>query len=236
MRIAATADLHCRVNSVNLVDDLFPDLSSQADVLVIAGDLTDTGLPEEAAVLAEQLQRLPLPVLAVLGNHDHESGKAAELKKILADHEVIILDGSTHQIGSTGFIGTKGFCGGFGSNLVQPFGESALKQFIRTAIDEVIQLESALTGLSCPQRLAVLHYAPIRDTLIGEPDELFAFLGSSRLGDALDRQGVDVIVHGHAHHGHPQGTTGANIPVYNVSRFVQASHHQQNYLMIELGD
>ena len=236
MRIAALGDVHCRVNTTDLVNQLLPDIEQKADVLVVAGDLTDTGLPKEAEVLVEQLKRLSIPVIAVLGNHDHESSKEKEIHHILANSGVIMLDGSAHQIGDVGFIGTKGFCGGFGNNVVDPFGETELKRFIQHGIDEVIRLERALDELTCPYRVAVLHYAPVKETLFGEPEELFAFLGCSRMADALDRKRVDLIVHGHAHHGSPNGKTKGEIPVYNVSQFVQKQHNGQSYCLFELGE
>lgn len=236
MRIAAIGDVHCRVNTTDLVNQLLPDVEEKADVLVIAGDLTDTGLPKEAEVLCKQLKRLTIPVITVLGNHDHESNHPKEIHRILVETGVIVLDGSVHQIGEVGFVGTKGFCGGFGSNVVDPFGEQELKKFIRHGIDEVIRLERALDAVTCRYRIAVLHYAPIRETLHGEPEELFAFLGCSRLADALDRQRVDLVVHGHAHHGFPEGKTKAEIPVFNVSRFVQQQHNGQSYRLFELGE
>jgi Icc-related predicted phosphoesterase len=134
-----------------------------------------------------------------------------------------------------GFVGTKGFCGGFGSSLVQPFGEAALKKFIRTSIDEAANLESCITQLQgCEHKVVILHYAPIRETLEGEPPELFPFLGTSRLANAIDPHGADVILHGHAHQGSPSGKTPGNIPVYNVSRFVQMTHTGKPYCMIDL--
>ncbi len=235
MRIAATGDLHCRVNTTDLVEQLLPGIESKAEVLLLAGDLTDTGLTREAEVLCEQLKRLKMPVITVLGNHDHESGYADQIAEILRENQIIVLDGTAHRIGEVGFIGTKGFCGGFGGNLVEPFGETELKKFIRHGIDEVIRLEKAMEEVNSRYRLAVLHYAPIKETLQGEEPELFAFLGSSRLADALDRSGVDLAIHGHAHHGYPTGRTTSSIPVHNVSRFVQQQHTGQAYCILELG-
>jgi Icc-related predicted phosphoesterase len=235
MRIAATGDIHCRVDTKELISQLLGEIQKEADVLVLTGDLTDTGYPEEAEVLLPQLQMLGIPVVATLGNHDHESGKAAEIKHMLREGGVMILDGTVVEIGGVGFAGTKGFCGGFGENLVQPFGEEALKTFIHTGIDEAIALENALARLTtCRHRVAVLHYAPIKGTLIGESPEIYAFLGSSRLANAIDRRGVDVIFHGHAHHGCPDGRTAKNIPVHNVSRFVLLNHTGKPYSVVEI--
>lgn len=236
MRIAATADLHCRILSTDLIATLMPDIQHEADALVLAGDLTDTGQPEEAVVLAEQLKALSMPVITVLGNHDHEGGKEDEIRGILLKAGVIVLQGSAFEIGPVGFVGAKGFSGGFGGNMIQPFGEKPLKKFIRDGINEAIALENALSNLECEFTLALMHYSPVKETLAGESTELYAFLGSERLGQALDRFGVNVAVHGHAHHGSPTGHTAAQIPVHNVSRYVQAHYFNKSYCIIELGE
>jgi Icc-related predicted phosphoesterase len=180
-----------------------------------------------------ELKPLKLPIVAVLGNHDHESDQAERLTDMLCDAGVTVLDGTVAEIDGVGFVGTKGFCGGFDRLFIQPFGERALKQFMQASLDEAVRLENALAKLDCPHKVAVLHYSPIRATVEGEPPELFAFLGSSRLANALDRLGVDVIFHGHAHHGSPYGTTPSGIPVHNVCRFVQQRHHRRNYVVYE---
>jgi Icc-related predicted phosphoesterase len=236
MKIAAIADLHCRINYEEKMDEILEGVAGNADVLVMAGDLTDTGLPEEAETLVSALQKLPMPKIGILGNHDHESGQADEVKRIMEGGGVTILDGSLYEIGEVGFVGTKGFCGGFGSTMVQPFGEEALKTFIRIGIEEAITLENAVAKLHSKYKVAVLHYAPVQDTLQGEPLELHSFLGSQRLGNALDRQKVDVIVHGHAHHGIPEARTSEGIPVHNVSRFVQQAHNGKCFCLIEFDD
>ncbi len=176
-----------------------------------------------------------IPVVAILGNHDHKSGKPKEVSQILSDAGVIMLDGTAYELENVGFVGMKGFCGGFGQNLVQPFGEQALKVFIRTSIDEAVLLENALAKLQhCEHKVAVLHYAPVKDTLQGEPQEIWPFLGTSRLCDALDRRKVDLIVHGHAHHGSPEGKTESGTPVYNVCRFVQETYNHTPYCLFEV--
>ncbi|MFB3903094.1 MAG: metallophosphoesterase [Acidobacteriota bacterium] len=232
MRIAAIADLHCRVNSTLTL--LFEQLEERADLLILAGDLTDTGLPAEMSVLLDELRSFSVPILAVLGNHDHENDKAEELCSMLRDTGILVLEGNAIEIEGVGFIGTKGFCGGFGDRLVQPFGERAIKDFIRIAIDEALTLENAVTKLNTERKVAVLHYAPISQTLAGESPELFPFLGCSRLASALDRHGVDVILHGHAHHGSPEGRTPGGIPVYNVCRFVQQRCCNRAYMVFEV--
>jgi Icc-related predicted phosphoesterase len=234
VKIAATGDLHCRVNSGDEIRNLLHTMAAEADVLTITGDLTDNGMVEEADTLLEQLKGFHIPILTTLGNHDHQNGKAGEIVKRLVSAGVEVLDGTSCEIDGVGFIGTKGFCGGFGKDLVQPFGESALKSFIQVGIDEAAVLENSLKKLTSKHKMAILHYAPIPDTLVGESPQIYPFLGSGRLADALDRYPVDVIVHGHAHNGSPHGKTPGGIPVHNVSRFVQARNHGRPYLIIQL--
>jgi Icc-related predicted phosphoesterase len=235
MRIAAIGDLHCRINTPDLVAGILPDVKKQADVLLLTGDLTDRGLPEEAHSLVQQLSALSLPILAVLGNHDHESEQEEEITRIFTEAGIIMLDNTAYEIDNVGFAGTKGFCGGFGRNVIQPFGEKAIKKFAQTGMKEAVSLEVVLANLECEHKVAVLHYAPILDTLQGEPPEIFAFLGSEHLGVALDRQGVELAVHGHAHHGAPEGKTAGGIPVHNVSRYVQEQNFGQSYRVFEIG-
>lgn len=236
MRIAAIGDLHCRANSTGQIRALLEGVEREADLLVLAGDLTDTGLPIEMEVLVRELQPLHLPIVAVLGNHDHESDQAERLAQMLVDARVNLLDGTVAEIEEIGFVGIKGFAGGFDRFFIQPFGERALKSFIQASLDEAVRLESAITKLDCPHKVAVLHYAPIAQTLEGEPRELYPFLGSSRLANALDRQPVDVILHGHAHHGSPFGHTHGGIPVHNVCRFVRERHGMRPaYHVFEVG-
>jgi Icc-related predicted phosphoesterase len=234
MRIAAIADLHCRADSAGVMRKLLDGVAESADVLVLGGDLTDTGLPAEMQVLLDDIGPLDLPIVAVLGNHDHESNEAPRLAEMLAESGVRLLDGSVVEIGDVGFVGTKGFCGGFDGRMVQPFGEQALKRFIQASIDEAVQLESATTKLDCRAVVGVLHYAPVSSTLEGEPLELWPLLGTSRLANALDRHGVRAIIHGHAHHGAPEGRTPGGAPVYNVSRFVHSRHGLPPYRVFEV--
>jgi Icc-related predicted phosphoesterase len=234
LRIAAIGDFHCRTSSPEFIATLLDGVENDADVLILAGDLTDTGLPAEMEAVISQLKHISLPIMAVLGNHDHESDKAEDLEEMLRSADVCVLDGTLNEIDDVGFVGTKGFCGGFDNLFVQPFGERALKDFIQASIEESIRLENALAKLDCQHKVAVLHYAPIRETLEGEPLELYPFLGSSRLENALDRHGVDVIFHGHAHHGSDHGKTRADIPVFNVSRFVQSRSGGKAYCLYEI--
>jgi Icc-related predicted phosphoesterase len=191
-----------------------------ADVIALAGDLADYGLPEEAQILAHELSvvlKAKVPVVAVLGNHDYESGHADAVKNILCEAGVTVLDGDAVEIKGIGFAGVKGFCGGFGRRALEPWGERAVKSFVQEALDEALKLESALARLRSPNRIALLHYAPIQETVEGEPPEIFPFLGSTRLEDPINRYPVDAVLHGHAHHGRPEGRTSGHVPVYNVS-------------------
>jgi Icc-related predicted phosphoesterase len=197
---------------------LLSQASEQADVLLLGGDLTDYGRPEEARLLAKALATYAkLPLLAVLGNHDYESGKPEEVREILCDAGIIMLDGESYEVHGIGFAGVKGFAGGFGQWALQPWGEAAIKHFVREAVDEALKLESALAKLRTPQRVALLHYSPIQDTVEGEAPVIFPFLGSSRLEEPLNRYAVAAVFHGHAHQGAPEGHTTSGIAVYNVA-------------------
>jgi Icc-related predicted phosphoesterase len=217
MRLAATADLHCpRIPPEVLAKHLAPAVDA-ADILLLAGDLTDRGVEEEARALARVLATVKMPIVAVLGNHDYESGRPDVVKAVLAEVGVHVLDGDSVEIKGVGFAGVKGFAGGFGARALQPWGEETFKAFVREAVDEALHLESALAKLRTPQRVALLHYSPIEETVKGEPPEIYPFLGSSRLEEPLTRYPVDAVVHGHAHHGTPEGRTRNDVPVYNVA-------------------
>jgi Icc-related predicted phosphoesterase len=216
-RIAALGDIHCTRNSQGAFQTLFSQVDQQADVLILCGDLTDYGLPEEAQVLAKELAVLKIPVLGVLGNHDFESGKHGEVRNILCDTGMLMLDGEAQEVAGVGFAGVKGFGGGFGRAALAPWGEDIIKKFVQEAIDESLKLENSLQRLRTPHRIAILHYAPIQATVEGEPPEIFTFLGSSRLEEPLARYSVTAVFHGHAHRGTFQGHTTSGIPVYNVS-------------------
>jgi Icc-related predicted phosphoesterase len=218
VRIAALADLHCKVGSSGLFQALFTQASQSADVIVICGDLTDHGLPEEAHVLVHEMANArAVPIVAVLGNHDLEAGEGETVKKILCDAGVQLLDGDAVEVRGIGFAGTKGFAGGFGRGTLSAFGESAVKKFVQEAIDEAMKLEAALHRLRMPNRVAVLHYAPVRGTVEGEPPEIFPFLGCSRLEEPLNRYQVTACLHGHAHTGSAESRTTGGAPVYNVA-------------------
>jgi Icc-related predicted phosphoesterase len=217
VRVAALADLHCTKTSQGAFQPLFASISESADALLLAGDLTDYGLPDEARVLAKELTGLRIPVVAVLGNHDVESGKADEVRQILVDAGLVILDGDACELLGIGIAGVKGFGGGFGKRALGPWGEAIIKQFVREAVDEALKLEAALGRLRTDQIVALLHYAPVQSTVEGEPLEIYPFLGSSRLEEPIGRYPVTLVLHGHAHRGQLQGRTQSGVPVYNVS-------------------
>jgi Icc-related predicted phosphoesterase len=218
VRIAAVGDLHhSRAAAQGSLHALFSQISESADILVLCGDLTDYGLPDEARALVREMTSLKIPAVAVLGNHDFESGHQLELREILADTGVVILDGDSTEVLGIGFAGVKGFAGGFGRRALGPWGEDTIKKFVHEAVDEALKLESALARLRNDHLIAVLHYAPIQATVEGEPREIFPFLGCSRLEEPLNRYPVTAVFHGHAHHGQPEGRTATNVPVYNVS-------------------
>lgn len=218
VRIAAVGDLHCTEQSQGQFQPLFRKVVESADVLVLCGDLTDYGLPSEAKVLAQELAVLRMPILAVLGNHDFESGRQQEVRQILTNEaNVVILDGDAREVLGIGFAGGKGFGGGFNRGTLGAWGEPAVKAFVQEAIDEQMKLESALARLRTGRRVAVLHYAPIRGTVENEPPEIFPWLGCSRLEEPINRFPVSAVVHGHAHNGTPEGKTATGVPVYNVS-------------------
>jgi Icc-related predicted phosphoesterase len=218
VRIAALGDVHLGSRGLEPpLQMLFGQISDQADVLALCGDLTDRGDPEEARQMAKVLGSITVPIVAVLGNHDYECGKVSEVTRILCDAGVRVLDGDAQEILGVGFAGVKGFAGGFGRGALGPWGEPLIKQFVREAVDEALKLETALSRLRTPRKVALLHYAPIAATVEGEPREIYPYLGSSRLEEPLSRYPVDVVFHGHAHHGSVEGRTMGDVPVYNVS-------------------
>lgn len=217
MKVATVGDLHCKKTSRGAFEPLFAAMAAAADVVVLCGDLTDYGLPDEARVLVRELAPArAVPIVAVLGNHDYESGEPEQLKAIFTEAGVHLLDGDACEIDGVGFAGAKGMGGGFGVRALQPWGEDIIKRFVREAVDEALKLETALARLATAQRVAVLHYSPIRETVEGEAPEIFPFLGSSRLEEPLLRYPVSAVVHGHAHHGSLKGRTRNGVPVYNV--------------------
>ena len=218
VRIAAISDIHVGKTGQGSLASVFSQISERSDHLVMGGDLTDYGQPDEARVLAREIATsLRVPSVAVLGNHDYEAGKADEVRQILADAGVTVLDGDSCELNGVGFAGVKGFCGGFGRGALGPWGEDIIKSFVREAVNEAFKLESALARLRAPHRVALLHYSPIRATVEGEPLEIFPYLGSSRLEEPLARYPVSAVIHGHAHNGTLEGQTASGVPVYNVA-------------------
>jgi len=224
LRIAAVADIHVKKGSAGALQPLFAKATEEADVILLCGDLTDYGSIEEGKVLAREItSSLRIPAIGVMGNHDVECGHAKELVSILSDAGVTMLDGDSTEIHGVGFAGVKGFAGGFGRRALGAWGEQIIKDFVHEAINESLKLEAALARLRTPQKIAVLHYSPIQATVAGEPLEIVAFLGSSRLEEPLDRYRVNAVFHGHAHRGAPEGRTKSGIPVYNVAMPVLAA-------------
>jgi Icc-related predicted phosphoesterase len=218
VRVAAVGDIHLGGKGLEApLQILFGQVAEHADVLALCGDLTDRGDPDEAKLMAKALATVPVPIVAVLGNHDYECGKVPEVTRILCDAGVHVLDGDAHEVLGIGFAGIKGFAGGFGRRALGPWGEPLIKQFVREALDEALKLETALGRLRTERKVALLHYSPVVGTVEGEPPEIYAYLGSSRLEEPLSRYPVDVVFHGHAHHGAPEGRTRGDVPVYNVS-------------------
>lgn len=217
LRVAAVGDLHCTTATAGTLAPRLAPVGDEADVLVLCGDLTDYGRPDEARVLARELAAARLPILAVLGNHDVESGHGPEVAAILADAGVVVLDGEVREVGGVAFAGIKGFCGGFGRHTLEPWGEPAVKAFVAEAVDEAMKLEKALARVRGVPRVALLHYAPIAGTVAGEPLEIYPFLGSTRLEEPLNRYQVTAVFHGHAHRGAPEARTLGGVPVYNVA-------------------
>jgi Icc-related predicted phosphoesterase len=218
LRIAAVADIHYGKHSRGELHDVFADISQQADLLLLCGDLTDYGLAAEAEELAVDLRAaVRVPMIGVLGNHDFESGEPQLVRDILERAGVTMLQGEAVEVGGVGFAGVCGFGGGFGRRMLNAWGEPLIKQFVQEAVDQALHLEQALGKLQTERRVGVLHYSPIRATVAAEDPEIFPFLGSSRLEEPLNRFRVNAIFHGHAHNGVADGKTSAGIPVYNVS-------------------
>jgi Icc-related predicted phosphoesterase len=237
LRIAAIGDIHISKTSQGIFHPMFSQISTSADVLVLCGDFTDYGLPEEARVLARELTTsVNIPVIAVLGNHDYESGHQDEIRQILTDVGVAVLDGEATEVHGVGFAGVKGFGGGFGRGALGPWGERAIKAFVQEAIDESLKLEAALARLRTTRRVALLHYSPVRSTVEGEPPEIFPYLGSSRLEEPINRYRVSAVFHGHAHRGTAEGRTASGVPVYNVAMPLLARMNPDRppYLIVEL--
>jgi len=235
LRVAAIGDLHVQEDSVAPYRELFAEVSNHADVLLLCGDLTNFGKTTEAEILAEDIKSCSVPVLGVLGNHDYECGQPEKVVEILRGAGMIVLDEQAHEIDGVGFAGVKGFMGGYGRGELAPFGEPIAKLFVDEAMNEARKLENALRTIRTERSVAVLHYSPTVETLDGEPVEIFQYLGSQRLADAIDRfDHVQAVVHGHAHHGKYEGKTPLGKPVYNVAQFVLQPLFGKRYTVIEV--
>jgi Icc-related predicted phosphoesterase len=221
LKVAALADLHVSEDYATGYRDLFAEISREADVLALAGDLTDLGKPREAEILAQDLKACSIPVVGVLGNHDYECGCVEEISRILRESGMKLLDGHATEIDGVGFVGVKGFAGGFGRRMLGSFGEPAMKQFVAETMSEAMRLENAMRTVRAKRSVVILHYAPVADTIESEPLEIYPFLGSSRLAETIDRFQVSAIVHGHAHRGKFEGRTPGGQPVYNVARHIE---------------
>jgi uncharacterized protein len=235
MKIAATADLHARTGDTERLRVMAEGAARDADVLVMGGDLTDLGKPEQAEALLEALDGCPVPVVATLGNHDHESGDANQLSRLFEKFGIHLLDRSSVVLDGVGFSGVKGFCGGFDRALANAFGEDLFKAWVNEGFEDARALENELLGLGTKRRVAVLHYAPISATVEGEPPQIYPFLGTSHLARALDEGGATVAFHGHAHSGSLRGSTPGGVPVLNVAVSVlQQAGFDQPYYVFEV--
>jgi Icc-related predicted phosphoesterase len=218
VRLAAFADIHYAKNLAGSFNTLFAELAGAADVVAVCGDLTSHGHLEEASLFAHDITAVVrVPILVVLGNHDYEAGQQEAIRELLTNAGIIVLDGEAEEIHGIGFAGVKGFCGGFGRCVLEPWGEQTIKRFVREVVDETLRLESALARLRTQQKVVLMHYSPIRQTVEGEPLEIFPYLGCSRLEEPINRYEASMVFHGHAHHGSPEGHTLTNVPVYNVA-------------------
>ena len=235
IRLAAIGDLHVTETSEHRYRDMFAEISEVADILALTGDLTNFGKTREAEILAEDLRACTIPVVAVLGNHDYECGQPEEVARILHSAGVTVLGEQAVVIRDVGFAGVKGFVGGFGRGELGAFGEPAIKDFVDAALDEARKLENALRTLRTDRSVAVLHYAPVVDTVEGEPLEIYPFLGCSRLADAIDRfENIVAVVHGHAHRGRFEGKTPRGTPVYNCAQRVGEAEQGRPYALLEI--
>ena len=221
IRVAAAGDVHAAEPLRERLGRAFESAAAECDLVLLAGDLTTHGLPEQAAVLADACSGISVPVVAVLGNHDHHSGCADKVADELTRGGVLVLDrGHTIlDVGEieVGVVGTKGFVGGFPGAEIPDFGEALLRQIYQETSAEVDALECGLEAVAgCHKRIVLLHYAPIVDTIVGEPEAIWAFLGSGRLAGPIGMHRPELVVHGHAHHGVAEGAIGT-VPVHNVA-------------------
>jgi Icc-related predicted phosphoesterase len=226
IRIAAVGDVHAGEDSVGAIAPSFRGIDDLADVLLLAGDLTKWGDPREAQVLVGELEDVNVPIVAVLGNHDHHLDRSQGVRDVLEAGGITVLEGETAEFEiaglTVGIAGVKGFGGGFAGAHATDFGEPEMKAFIRHTQAIAASLAGAMAGLRTDVRIALMHYAPVKETLRGEPPEIYPFLGSYLLGEAVDVRGADLILHGHAHRGVEKGMTPGGVAVRNVAQPVIA--------------
>lgn len=237
LRLAAAADVHARAGDEARVKTLFGGVEAHADALIIAGDLTDHGRADEVEALLRGLDGVGVPVFAVLGNHDHEQGDSEDVSRMLEAAGIHVLERAPASLdgGRVGIAGAKGFGGGFGERIVNGFGEDATKAFVAESVVQAEALRAGLRAIDAPTKVAVTHYAPILDTVRGEPPEIHAFLGTTRLAAAIDEGGATLAFHGHAHHGAPDGATKRGALVHNVSLpVIRAAGEARGYRVFEI--
>jgi Icc-related predicted phosphoesterase len=218
MRIEAIADIHVGLDNQGHYKEHFSRISERADALVIAGDLTQTGTIDEAEILKLELSALTVPCICVLGNHDYDRNLQNEIAHILSTGQIVVLEGTHKMIRDVGIAGIKGSIGGFGNKMIPPFGEQLFKDIVNATNQEALELERALSLIETNKKIVVMHYSPIRETVIGEDPEIFPFLGSTRFEEVINRMNATVVFHGHAHQGTLEGKTQTGISVFNVSR------------------
>jgi Icc-related predicted phosphoesterase len=235
LRVAAIGDLHVQEDHVSPYREMFAEISVNADVAVLCGDLTNFGRTKEAEILADDIKSCSIPVVGVLGNHDYECRQPEKVCEILTAAGMKVLNEQAVEIEGVGFAGVKGFMGGFGKGELAPFGEPIAKAFVDEAMNEARKLENQLRTLRTERSVAVLHYSPVEDTIEGEPPSIFQYLGSQRLCEPIDRfDHVKAVVHGHAHHGTYEGRTPRGKPVYNVAQFVLRPKFGKPYVVLEV--
>lgn len=235
LRVAAVGDLHVGEAHERPHRELFERVADDADVLCLCGDLTNFGKTREVEILLEDLKACRIPMVGVLGNHEHECGQPEAVRDLLTEAGVRVLEGEAWEIDGVGFAGGKGFVGGFGRYMLSAFGEASVKAFVQEAVEDANRIETSIRTLRTERSVVVLHYAPVVDTVVGEPPEIHAFLGSSRLGETIDRyDNISLVVHGHAHRGAPEGRTNRGVPVYNVALPVLRTLGDRPYRVFEV--
>lgn len=235
LRVAAVGDLHVNDTTKGSYRALFEQVSDDADVLCLCGDLTNYGKTGEVENLLADLKACTIPMVGVLGNHEHECGQPEQVTRMLCDAGVKMLTGQAYEIDGVGFAGGKGFIGGFGRYMLSSFGEASIKTFVQEAVEDANGIENSIRMLRTERSVVLLHYSPVVDTVVGEPPEIHAFLGSSRLAETIDRyDNISLVVHGHAHRGAPEGRTNKGTPVYNVALPVLRTLGETPYRVFEV--